>query len=210
MITRRAFCAAAAAMAAENASAQTADPLARRFGAPFTLTSHSGAAVSSADFRGRLMLVYFGFTNCADTCPGDLLTIGQALEALGSKAGQAQPLFITVDPEFDTAPVMAAYLESFHKNIIGLTGTEADIAAVAKAYRVHRRLLRISPEKRSETLLHLVHGAKTYRGGQWTVDHGSLAYLMGRDGGFLTLFPSATPADRMAKVMQGYIVKADL
>jgi protein SCO1/2 len=215
-LSRRAALASFAALAlAAQASAQTADPLARRFGGPFTLTSHTGARVSDRDFRGRLMLVYFGFTNCADTCPGDLLTIGHALERLGAAQERIQPLFVTVDPETDTPEAMATYLEHFHPRIVGLTGSEAEIAAVTKAYRVHRRLLDIPKRSDAAATIHLAHGPGghgpgahgPYRGGAQTIDHGSLTYLMGPDGGFLTLFPTNADDAKMASILASYLAR---
>lgn len=165
------------------------DPLAGRFGGPFSLIDHSGRAVSDGDFRGRFMLVYFGFTRCTDTCPIDLPTIAQALDGLGPLADRVAPLFVTVDPAHDTPAVLAAYVAAFHPALVGLTGSEAQIAAVAKAYKVHRRKL---------TLPH--HGP-----GEHSVDHGSLTYLMDREGRFLTLLPHKTGADRMVAILRGYL-----
>jgi protein SCO1/2 len=172
-----------------NAAAPRPDPLADRFGGPFSLTDHTGKRVSDEAYRGRFMLVYFGFTRCTDTCPVDLPTMAQALNGLGPLAQRIAPLFITVDPAHDTPPVLAAYVAAFHPALIGLTGNEAQITAVAKAYKVHRRKL---------TQPHHGHG-------EYAVDHGSLTYLMDREGRFLTLLPHRTGAERMAAVLRGYI-----
>jgi protein SCO1/2 len=172
-----------------NAAAPRPDPLAGRFGGPFSLTDHTGKRVSDEAYRGRFMLVYFGFTRCTDTCPVDLPTMAQALNGLGPLAQRIAPLFITVDPAHDTPPVLAAYVAAFHPALIGLTGNEAQITAVAKAYKVHRRKL---------TQPHHGHG-------EYAVDHGSLTYLMDREGRFLTLLPHRTGAERMAAVLRGYI-----
>lgn len=196
MISRRALLGAAAALAAEGVAAEQqprpgagSDPLASRFGGPFTLTRHDGQRVSDGDFRGRFMLIYFGFTRCTDTCPVDLPAIAQALDAIGARAEALAPLFITVDPAHDTPAILAAYVAAFHPRLIGLTGSEAEIAAVAKAYKVHRRKL---------SLPH--HGA-----GQYAVDHGSLTYLMDRDGRFLTLLPHNTAAPRLVAILTHYL-----
>ena len=188
MITRRLAAGLLLAAAAAPLAAQPADPLADRFGGPFTLTAHDGRRVSDADFRGRFMLVYFGYTRCPDVCPVDLLTMGEALKILGSLGERVQPLFITVDPERDTAKLLGDYVESFHPRLLGLTGPEADIAAVVKAYKVHR--VKYTPD----------NDPKTYG-----VDHSSLTYLMGRDGKFLTLVPHNTTAARMAAVLRPYL-----
>ncbi|HEY5794399.1 MAG TPA: SCO family protein [Bosea sp. (in: a-proteobacteria)] len=173
-----------------GSAGQTApDPLAGRFGGPFSLIDHHGRRVGDDAYRGRFMLVYFGFTRCTDTCPVDLPTMAQALDVLGPLAQRVAPLFITVDPAHDTPPVLAANVAAFHPALIGLTGSEVEIAAVAKAYKVHRRKL---------TQPH--HGA-----GEYAVDHGSLTYLMDRDGRFLTLLPHKTGAERMAAVLRSYL-----
>ncbi len=174
---------------ATPASPSAPDPLATQFGGPFALTDHTGRRVTDADFRGSFMLVYFGFTACTDTCPVDLPVIAQALDALGSPAEKITPLFISVDPVNDTPAVMAAYVANFHPRLIGLSGSEAEIAAAARAYKVHRRKL---------TQAH--HGQ-----GQYTIDHGSLTYLMGPDGRFLTLLPHNSGTERMAGVLRKYV-----
>jgi protein SCO1/2 len=161
------------------------DPLATRFGGPFALIDHTGRRATDADFRGRFMLIYFGFTRCADTCPVDLPAIAQALDLLGPLAERVAPLFVSVDP----ADTMAAYVANFHPRLIGLSGSEAEISAVARAYKVHRRKL---------TQAHHGHG-------EYTIDHGSLTYLMGPDGRFLTLLPHRTTPERMAAVLRKYL-----
>ena len=165
------------------------DRLATQFGGPFSLTDHSGRRVTDADYRGRFMLVYFGFTRCTDTCPVDLPIIAQALDKIGPLAEKVAPLFVTVDPANDTVAVMAEYVAAFHPKLVGLTGSEAEIAAVAKAYKVHRRKL---------TQHH--HGK-----GEYAVDHGSLTYLMGTEGRFVTLLPHNSGAERLAAILTKYL-----
>ena len=162
------------------------DPLANRFGGPFSLLDHTGRRVSDANFRGRFMLIYFGFSRCTDTCPADLLTIATALNSLGAEAEPILPILITVDPANDTPAVLAPYVDAFHARLLGLTGTEAEIAAVAKAYRVHRRKVARSAV-------------------DYSVDHGSLTYLMGRDGQFLTLLPHKTAPEALAAILRKYL-----
>src|SRR6201987_1144161 len=84
-------------------------------GGPFTLTDQAGQKRSDSDFRGKLMIVYFGYTFCPDVCPADLMAITQALEALGPEADGIQPIFITIDPRRDTK-VLGEYLKAFHKS----------------------------------------------------------------------------------------------
>jgi protein SCO1/2 len=105
-------------------------------GGPFHLTDQSGRAVSEADFAGRFMLIYFGFSNCPDVCPTELQTMGNAMDALGSDSGRVVPIFITVDPERDTPEQLKSYVAAFHPKMVGLTGSAEEIAAVAKAYKV--------------------------------------------------------------------------
>lgn len=168
------------------------DPLAKHFGGSFTLQSHEGKSVSDTDFRGRFMLIYFGYTHCPDICPTGLARLTQALEQIGPSAQNIQPLFITVDPARDTAAHLAGYRESFHPQLIMLTGSEKQIAAVTKAYRVHRR----------KYLWNKDAGADS---NDYGVDHGSLVYLMGPDGAFRTFLPHGTPADKMAATLKRYV-----
>ncbi|MEJ1935756.1 SCO family protein, partial [Nostoc sp. NIES-2111] len=158
------------------------DPLEKVFGGAFTLVNQEGSAVSDAEFRGRYLLLAFGYTHCPDVCPTDLMAMTQALDALGPAGERVTPAFATVDPERDTPPVLREYLSSFHPRFVGLTGSEAQVAAAAKAFKVHRRKVLPSPGATED----------------YFVDHGSLIYLIGPDGRFLTLFPAGTPGDRTA------------
>ncbi|MGL4323316.1 MAG: SCO family protein [Beijerinckiaceae bacterium] len=171
------------------AHAQPADPLANRFGGPFALTDHENRRRSERDFHGVFPLIYFGYTYCPDVCPTTLVTMAQAVNDLAQAGALVQPLFITVDPARDTPALLKPYVSSFHERLIGLTGSEADIAAVTRAWRVHRVKVLRAP-----------HDDAAY-----TVDHGALVYLMGRHGQFLTLFPHGTTAERMTRVMRDYI-----
>jgi len=150
-------------------------------GGEFTLVDGTGTTRTDQDFRGELMLVYFGFTFCPDVCPTELQAMGQAVDLLGDKGEAVQPVFITVDPERDTPEVVGQYVESFHPRMVGLTGTPEQVAAAAKAYRVYYR--------KAE-----VEGSSDY-----LMDHSSIVYLMGRDGKFLTHFSHGTSPQDMAK-----------
>lgn len=173
------------------------DPLAGRFGGAFSLTRQDGQRVTERDFLGRHMLVYFGFTRCTDTCPIDMPMIATALDRLGPLADRVTPVFVTVDPE-DSPALLRDYLAGLHPRFVGLTGTEAELAAVARLYRVHRRKLAVAPQSGRQTHHH-------QHGGGFTIDHGSLAYLMDGKGQFVTLFPHATGADRYAEVLARYL-----
>lgn len=187
MIARRAFLTLLLA-AATPAPAQTRDPLADRFGGPFSLIAPDGRRIADTDFRGRFLLIYFGYTHCPDVCPVDLFTMGEALKRLGALADKAQPLFITVDPERDTREVIGDYAQSFHPRLLGLTGSNAEIEAAVRAYRVHR--VKYTPA-----------GDPAHYG----VDHSSLTYLMGPDGKFRTLVPHNTSPERMAEILRPYL-----
>jgi len=102
----------------------------------FTLTSHTGAPVSLHDFRGKLVLLYFGYTFCPGICPTTLANVAQALHQLGPQAQQVQLLMISVDPERDTPERLAAYVPAFHRSFIGLTGSPAEIATVAPKFGI--------------------------------------------------------------------------
>lgn len=101
----------------------------------FSLIDHTGQEVTQADYADRWQLVFFGFTNCPDVCPTTLAYMASVLDLLGKDADQVAPIFITVDPERDTVPVMAEYVSVFHPSLIGLTGTEAQVAEATRSFR---------------------------------------------------------------------------
>jgi len=156
-------------------------------GGPFALIDHMGKSRTNEDFRGKLMLVYFGFTYCPDVCPTDLQSIALALDQLGIVSERVQPLFITVDPERDTPEHLAEYVPLFHPRLIGLTGEAAAIRAAAAAYKVYYAKV---PNE---------------RGDDYTVDHTAFIYLMGADGKYLGFFPPGSPPDRLAETIRRYI-----
>lgn len=157
-------------------------------GGPFELVGKEGKTVTDRDFRGRYMLVFFGFTHCPDICPAELQVMSAALDDLGSKADQIVPIFITVDPERDTPELVSAYVENFGPNFVGLTGSPEAIDKAAKAYRV-------TYQKFQE------EGA----GDNYSVDHSALLYLMGPDGKFVTHFPYGTSPEKMAETLRRYL-----
>lgn len=105
--------------------------------ADFTLTAHTGERVRLHNFRGKLVLLYFGYTHCPGICPTTLANVAQALHQLGARANQVQLLMISVDPERDTPDKLAAYVPHFHPSFIGLTGSAEDIAAVAPLFGIY-------------------------------------------------------------------------
>ena len=121
----------------QEVATMRADPQAARFAADFELTDHNGMMQADEDFRGRWMLVFFGFTNCPDVCPMGLATIAQVMDDLGSKSEAVQPLFITIDPERDTPDVLATYVPQFGSGILGLSGTPDQIERTAKTFKIY-------------------------------------------------------------------------
>jgi len=156
-------------------------------GGPFTLTDQTGTQRSEADLEGRYALVYFGYTYCPDICPTSLTTMTQGLDILAeqapAKADAVLPVFVTVDPARDTVEQLAGYAEHFHPRLMALTGTEEQVAAAAKAYRIYY-------QKVEEP------GASDY-----LMDHSSIIYLMGPDGSYLTHFTHASTAEDIAKAL---------
>ena len=151
-------------------------------GGPFNLVDQNGKRVSNADFRGRFMLVYFGYTFCPDVCPLELQTMTEALAKLSPEmAHEVVPVFITVDPARDTVAVMHDYVAAFGPRLVGLTGSEPEVKAAMGAYRVY--------------------AAKADPGvtRDYLVNHSAFVYLMGPDGRYVTHFGHDTDAASMAQ-----------
>jgi protein SCO1 len=152
-------------------------------GGPFTLTDQTAKQRSDTEFRGKLMIVYFGYTYCPDVCPTDLMAITQALDALGPAAEAVQPVFVTIDPERDTK-LLPDYLSAFHHSFIGLTGSPDEIRKVANSYKAF--YVKVSDE----------------RSGNYSIDHTGVIYLMGRNGEYLGFVPPQTNPDRLTEVLR--------
>ncbi len=148
-------------------------------GGPFTLTASDGRTVTDQTYRGKWLLIYFGYTYCPDACPTALNDMGVALDRLGAEAASLQPVFITVDPKRDTADALAEYLKSFDPHIVALTGTGEKIAAVIKEYHVY-------VEKQPG-------GGKDY-----LVNHSSFFYLINPDGKFVNVVPGNASGEELA------------
>jgi protein SCO1/2 len=102
--------------------------------------ANDGVAVSADDYRGKVVLLYFGYTHCPDACPTTLANLATVLQTLGSQAKQVRVLFVTVDPARDTLPILKAYVASFAPEIDGLRGTDDEVASLARRYRVLYRV----------------------------------------------------------------------
>jgi protein SCO1/2 len=131
----------------------------------FALTAADGTAVTEQSYRGKWLVIYFGYTFCPDICPTTMMEIAKTLQALGARAEAVQGIFITVDPRRDKPEVLAEYLKSFDPSLVGLTGTPAQIAAAAKSFHVFY--------ERNDT-----------GDGNYTYDHSAFIYLVGPDGKF--------------------------
>ena len=158
-------------------------------GGPFELVSHRGEVTTDADFRGRHLLVFFGYTYCPDICPTTLQQLSLALEELGPLAREVQPLFISVDPQRDTPESLAAYVEAFHPGIVGLTGTPEQVAQVAKSYRAF--YARVEDEGGDED--------------SYLVDHSAYIYLMGPEGEYRSMFSHGTAPEDLAESIRTYL-----
>lgn len=156
-------------------------------GGPFSLVDHTGKAVTEADFTGRFMLVYFGFTYCPDVCPTELGVMAAALDAMGAQGERVTPVFVTIDPERDTPEAMAEYVSRFHPRMVGLTGTPEQVAAAARSFRVF--YAKINRPEMSEYLM----------------DHSSFIYLVGPDGRVRALFRPGTAPEAIAEAARGQI-----
>ncbi len=157
-------------------------------GGDFTLTDGAGNIVTNRDFAGKYMLVFFGFTHCPDICPTSLLVIRNALDQLGDRGKDIVPIFITIDPERDGAETIGRYVKNFGDRQVGLTGTPAEIRAVADAYKVYYQKV----EDKDSAM-------------GYTMDHSGFLYLMGRDGKYLTHFPHTISEKKLAEGLRPYL-----
>jgi len=153
-----------------------------KIGGSFTLVDQHGKSRADGDFRDEHLLIYFGYTYCPDVCPTALSDMALVMDALGDEADKLRPMFITIDPSRDTPERLKPYVANFHPKLVGLTGSEAAVAAAAKAYRVY------------------FAKSKTEAGDRdYLMDHTSIIYLMGPDGRYVTHFTHGVTAETMAK-----------
>lgn len=152
-------------------------------GGAFSLIDQDGRRRTDQDFRGKILLVYFGFTLCTDACPIDMQSMTTALDTLGKGEAEVQPLFITVDPERDRPEQLKSYIKWFHPRMIGLTGDPAEVRKVARAYKVYYGRSAVAPTSGE-------------------IDHAGFVFVVGKDGRYLGFMPPGTSADRMAEVIR--------
>ncbi len=157
--------------------------LASAIGGPFRLVDQNGRAVTNTELEGKWLLVYFGYTHCPDACPTTLNNIAVALHDLGTKRDEVRPVFITIDPARDTPGVMKDYVTAFDAPILALTGTAAQVARAANDYRVY-------------------YAKHPEPGGDYSMDHSSIVYVMDPKGRFTASFNGEDPPEQMAERLQ--------
>jgi cytochrome oxidase Cu insertion factor (SCO1/SenC/PrrC family) len=153
------------------------------FSARFELQTLDGHLVTDATYRGRWLLIYFGYTFCPDVCPTVLVDVGQALNALGPLADRIQPIFITVDPARDTASHMAQYLRAFSPRIVGLRGNAKQIETTSKQFHTYYR-------------------ARNLGDGTYAVDHSSFLYVISPDGHVAKVLPDSLRDQKLAEELR--------
>jgi len=160
-----------------------------RIGGPFALTDQNGSPKTDKDFAGKWRIVYFGYTFCPDICPTDMLKLGQAMKLLDKSdpqlSAKVAPIFISVDPERDTPPVLKQFVGQFHPRFTGLTGSVEAIAKVAKDYAVAFR--------------------KEPAGDSYLIGHTQIAYLMDGDGKPITSLPLEKDAAAIAEEVKHWV-----
>ncbi len=161
-------------------------------GGPFEMVDHTGQNVTDETYRGKFMLIYFGFTYCPDICPTELQVVSSALNGLSeAELNALQPLFVTVDPERDTVDEMAGYVRHFHERLVGLTGSLEQVSSMAEAYRVWFK--KTADEDSTAG---------------YTMEHTNIVYLMGPDGKYLDHFTYATKSDQMAERLRKHLANS--
>jgi protein SCO1/2 len=158
-------------------------------GGPFALKQDDGRVVTERDFRGQYMLIYFGYAHCADVCPTTLSAIADALDILGNRAADLRPIFITVDPQRDTPAIARAYARKFSPRILGLGGTQEQVDAVEKSYRV------------SGAMMEPPAGTSA----DYAMDHTAALFLMGPDGRLLAPLSGLQGGPTLAQQLAEYL-----
>ncbi|MGI9236923.1 MAG: SCO family protein [Woeseiaceae bacterium] len=155
----------------------------------FELLDHNGQRVTEQSYAGKLRLVFFGFTRCPDVCPTTLVEVRDALRLLGDDAAHVQPLFVSVDSDYDSTQKLANYVAHFHASLVGLSGTTEQIDTAAESFNV---TYGVKPAEESSS-------------GREEIFHTSYLFLMDREGDFLDVFGYGTKAERIAKTLREYL-----
>lgn len=183
-------------------------------GGGFELIDQNGKTKTDADFRGKVMLVFFGFTHCPDICPVTVSTLSSLMELLGDKANMVAPIFISVDPERDTPEVLKSYLSNFDARIVGLTGTAEQTKSVADAYKVY-----YARAHQEESYEGADDGAyphndenppaltkdKDKDGDNYLIDHSGYIYLMDTNGKYVEHFRYDVSEQELADALKPYL-----
>ena len=166
----------------DQAKGIAGSPLAAAIGGKFSLVDQNGKPFTDSDLKGKWQLVFFGYTHCPDVCPTSLNDLALAIDKLGKKKDQVGIVFISVDPERDTPPVLKTYVDAFGGPIVALTGSPEAVAHAAKDYRVYF--------------------AKHPTADGYDMDHSALIYVMDPQGRFTATFTPDTPPDDIAARLQ--------
>lgn len=162
-----------------------------KIGGPFALTDQNGKTVRDTDFAGKYRIVYFGYTYCPDVCPTDMQKIGQAMRLLDKSdpktADKIVPIFISVDPERDTPPVLKQFVANFYPRVVGLTGSTDAVAKVAKEYAIYFKKQPVSA------------------GGGYLVDHLAIAFLMDPQGKPMASLPIDKDGEAVAADLRRWV-----
>jgi len=156
-------------------------------GGPFSFTDQRGQPAGPAQWHGKFVLLYFGYTSCPDACPTDLAAIAAAIEALGPLGSEVQPVFVTLDPSRDKPELIGRYAESFHPRFAALRGSAAQTREVAAAYKVYFEKV----SKRGTD--------------QYSIDHTSFTYVLDAAGNYAGFFPPGTSGTRIAERVRAMV-----
>lgn len=159
-------------------------------GGPFTLLDQTGKKRSLAEFKGKVVLIYFGYMSCPDICPTDLINLAGLLKRLGKESEQVQAIFITLDPARDTPELIGKYVQYFDKRILGLRGTEQQTKEVATKYKTFYEKVSL-------------------KSNQYVIDHTAFIYIVNRAGKYLAFFPPGTSPERMEVMVREALVNSD-
>lgn len=160
-----------------------------KVGGPFTLVDHSGKTVTDADFHGKFVLIFFGYTFCPDVCPTALNLMAEAMDILGKDAEKVTPLFITIDPERDSPEDLKEYVSHFYPRLVGLTGSREQVNAVTKVYKVYSAKIQMEGSDKDD----------------YAMDHSSIIYFNGPDGKYRALFGEGTTPKSLAEGMRKFL-----
>jgi len=159
-------------------------------GGPFTLLDQTGKKRSLAEFKGKVVLIYFGYMSCPDICPTDLINLAGLLKRLGKESDQVQAIFITLDPARDTPELIGKYVQYFDKRILGLRGTEQQTKEVATKYKTFYEKVSL-------------------KGNQYVIDHTAFIYIVNRAGKYQAFFPPGTSPERMEVMVREALANSD-